>query len=103
MAKRIYVGQLPYNAQEAQLENLFGQYGQVTEVSIITDRYTGQSKGFAFVEMADDAEAQTAIQHLNGTEMGGRALTINEARERDNSGGRSGGGSGGRSGGGRRY
>jgi RNA recognition motif-containing protein len=102
VAKRIYVGQLPYNAQEAQLENLFGQYGQVTEVSIITDRYTGQSKGFAFVEMANDEEAQTAIQQLNGTEMGGRALTINEARERDNSGGRSGGGYGGRSGGGGR-
>lgn len=103
MAKRIYVGSLPYSATENQLEEMFGQYGQVNSVDIISDRYTGQAKGFGFVEMANDDEAQKAIQALNGTQMQGRTLTVNEARERE-SGGRSGGGGygggGGRSGGG---
>ncbi len=103
MAKRIYVGSLPYSATEDQLEEMFGQYGQVNSVDIISDRYTGQAKGFGFVEMANDDDAQKAIQALNGTQMQGRTLTVNEARERE-SGGRSGGGGygggGGRSGGG---
>ena len=106
MSKRIYVGSLPYSATEDQLEALFGQHGQVAEVSIITDKYTGQAKGFAFVEMANDDEAMKAIDALNGSEMGGRTLVVNEARARESGGGgfRSGGGGGGgggyRSGGG---
>jgi RNA recognition motif-containing protein len=98
MAKRIYVGSLPYSVEQTQLESLFAQFGRVNEVNIITDQYTGQAKGFAFVEMENEAEAQQAIRQLNGTELGGRTLVVNEARERDR-GGRSGGGSGG----GRRY
>ncbi len=102
MAKRIYVGSLPYSTDERQLEALFAQYGQVSDVQVITDKYTGQAKGFAFVEMANDDEAQKAMDALNGSEMGGRTLTVNEARERDSGGGggRSGGGGGGRFGGG---
>jgi RNA recognition motif-containing protein len=92
VAKRIYVGSLPYSVDERQLETLFGQYGQVSDVQVITDRMTGQAKGFAFVEMANDDEAQKAIAGLNGTEVGGRTLTVNEARERENRGGGSGGG-----------
>jgi len=108
LAKRIYVGSLPYSATEDQLETLFGQYGQITDTQIIVDRYTGQAKGFAFVEMANDEEAEKAIEALNGTEMGGRTLVVNEARERENrggggGGGRFGGGGGGGGGGGRRW
>jgi RNA recognition motif-containing protein len=98
LAKRIYVGGLPYSVDETQLESLFGQYGQVTEANVIADRFTGQSRGFGFVEMANDDEAQNAIAALNGTQLGGRNLTVNEAKERE-SGGRGGGG-GGYSGGG---
>lgn len=102
MAKRIYVGGLPYSATESQLEALFSSHGQVSSVEIITDRHTGQAKGFAFVEMATDSEAATAIATLNGSSMGGRTLTVNEARARENTGGSrfGGGGGGGRSGGG---
>jgi len=92
LAKRIYVGNLPYSATEAQLESLFEAYGQINEIFIVTDRHTGQAKGFAFVEMANDDEALNAIQALNGTEMGGRTLVVNEARERESGGGRFGGG-----------
>jgi RNA recognition motif-containing protein len=95
LAKRIYVGSLPYSATETQLESLFTPFGQVTSVSIITDRYTGQAKGFAFVEMENDSEAEKAIQGLNGSEMGGRTLIVNEARERESGGGRRPGGGGG--------
>jgi len=102
VAKRIYVGSLPYSVDENQLEELFKQYGQVSDVQVITDRYTGQAKGFAFVEMSNEEEAQNAIQALNGTQLGGRTLTVNEARERD-SGGGGGGGSRGGGGGGRRW
>src|SRR5690349_14017467 len=98
MGKRIYVGGLPYAADDQQLENLFGEYGQVVEVHIVADRYTGQAKGFAFVEMGTDEEAQKAIEALNGSQMDGRTLTVNEARERTPGGG--GGGGGGRFGGG---
>jgi cold-inducible RNA-binding protein len=103
MTKRIYVGNLSYQTTENDLSDLFAAVGQVESVNIITDRDTGRSKGFAFVEMAND-DAEKAIAQLNGTEIGGRALTVNEARpreERSGGGGRGGyGGGRGRSGGG---
>jgi RNA recognition motif-containing protein len=80
--KRIYVGNLPWSATEDDLRNLFSSYGTVHSVSIITDRETGRSRGFAFVEM-DDAEAERAIQETDGRDMGGRPLRVNEARERE--------------------
>jgi len=82
MTKRIYVGNLSYQTTENDLSALFEQCGQVESVNIITDRDTGRSKGFAFVEMAND-DAEKAIAQLNGTEIGGRALTVNEARPRE--------------------
>ena len=94
MAKRIYVGGLPYSVTETDLENLFASQGTVSSVTVITDKYTGQAKGFGFVEMASDAEAITAISALNGTMMGGRSLTVNEAKPREDrprSGGSNGG------------
>ena len=105
MAKRIYVGGLPYSATEEDLERLFSATGSVKEVTIITDRYTGQAKGFGFVEMDDDAEADAAIAQLNGSQMGGRTLTVNEAKPREErprggGGGGYGGGGGGYGGGG---
>jgi RNA recognition motif-containing protein len=96
MAKRLYVGGLPYSATEQDLENLFASAGTVSSAVVVTDRYTGQAKGFGFVEMSTDAEADAAINSLNGTTMGGRTLTVNEAKPREE---RSGGGGGGRSGG----
>jgi RNA recognition motif-containing protein len=96
MSKRIYVGNLSYQTTEGDLTELFEQVGQVDSVNIITDRDTGRSKGFAFVEMAND-DADKAIAQFNGTEVNGRALTVNEARPReDRSSG--GGGRGGRGG-----
>src|SRR5579859_5710288 len=108
MAKRIYVGGLPYSATEEDLENLFASAGAVKEVTIITDRYTGQAKGFGFVEMDSDADADAAIASLNGTQMGGRTLTVNEAKPREDrprsgGGGGYGGGGGNRGGGGGGY
>ena len=103
MAKRIYVGGLPYSATESDLENLFSAQGSVNNVTIITDRYTGQAKGFGFVEMDDDAEAEKAINALNGTQLGGRTLTVNEAKPREDrprTGSGGGGGYGGSGGGG---
>src|SRR5579871_3972095 len=97
MAKRIYVGGLPYSATEEDLENLFASAGTVKEATIVTDRYTGQAKGFGFVEMESDAEADAAINSLNGTQMGGRTLTVNEAKPREDrprTGGGYGGGGG---------
>jgi len=92
MATRIYVGGLPYSASEQELHNLFATSGTVTSVTVITDKYTGQAKGFGFVEMSTDAEAQQAITTLNGTMMGGRTLMVNEAKPREerprNGGGR---------------
>lgn len=99
MAKRIYVGGLPYSTVEEDLETLFKASGTVTSVAVITDKYTGQSKGFGFVEMANDAEAQAAINTLNGTMMGGRSLTVNEAKPREEHASGSGGNRGGYSGG----
>ena len=101
MAKKLYVGNLSYQVDSSELEQLFGQHGQVLSAQIINDRETGRSKGFGFVEMANDAEAEAAIQALNGQEHGGRALTVNEARPREERGGGGGGGYGG-GGGGRR-
>src|SRR5438067_11330096 len=83
MAKRIYVGGLPYSATEQDLENLFASSGTVSSATVITDKYTGQAKGFGFVEMSTDAEANAAINALNGTMMGGRNLTVNEAKPRE--------------------
>ena len=85
MAKRIYVGNLPYTSTETEIRELFEQHGSVHTVDIIVDRYTGRARGFGFVEM-DDAEAAGAIEKLNGADLGGRALKINEARERGSQG-----------------
>lgn len=78
--KNLYVGNLPHSTTEVELRNLFAAHGQVENVSIITDRETGRARGFAFVEMADSGEAEKAIAALNGFELGGRALKINEAK-----------------------
>lgn len=106
MATRIYVGGLPYTATEQDLQNLFTPSGTVSSVTLVTDKYTGQAKGFGFVEMSTDAESQAAINSLNGTQMGGRTLTVNEAKpreDRSSGGGGYGGGGGSRSGGGGGY
>jgi len=103
----IYVGNLSYAVKEDDLRQAFEEFGQVSAVNILTDRYSGQSKGFGFVEMPDKEEAQAAISGLNGREMSGRTLNVNEARPRDDNrrgggGGRRGAG-GGRPGGRSRY
>ena len=90
----IYVGNLPYTSTEQELEELFGQYGPVSRANIVTDRDTGRSRGFGFVEMENPTDGQAAIEALNGHEWGGRTLTVNEARPRSND--RRGGGGGGR-------
>jgi RNA recognition motif-containing protein len=96
MGQRLYVGNLPFSADEEQVRELFSQNDRtVHEVRLITDRDTGRPRGFGFVEMGSDEEADAAIRELNGTEFGGRALTVNEARERTGGGG---GGRGGRGG-----
>jgi RNA recognition motif-containing protein len=109
MSKRIYVGNLSYQTTENDLAALFEQAGQVDSVNIITDRDTGRSKGFAFVEMSSD-DAAKAIAQFNGAEVNGRTLTVNEARPREErsgggnrGGGRNSGGRGGRGGYGNRY
>jgi RNA recognition motif-containing protein len=104
----IYVGNLPYSATEAELQQLFGQFGQVSRASVVMDRETGRSRGFGFVEMANDNEAQAAIAALNGKDNGGRALVVNVAKPREAGGGGGRGGGGGwgggqRSGGGGGY
>ena len=102
MGRKLYVGNLTYGVTNADLETLFAPFGTVESAQIIADRATGQSKGFAFVEMKTDQEAQAAIAALNGKEMNGRALTVNEAKPRANGGrGGAGGGRGGSGGGGR--
>jgi RNA recognition motif-containing protein len=101
MGSKIYVGGLPYSTTEQQLSDLFSVHGAVASARIITDKFTGQSRGFGFVEMTSDSEAQAAITALNGTELGGRTLTVNEARPQEpRSGGGGGGGRGGYGGGG---
>ena len=107
MGSKIYVGGLPYPATEQQLSDLFSAHGAVASARIITDKFTGQSRGFGFVEMSSDSEAQAAISALNGSDMGGRTLTVNEARPQEplsgGGGGRGGfGGGGGRGPGGKR-
>jgi RNA recognition motif-containing protein len=98
--KNLYVGNLPHSTTEAELRTVFQAHGEVEKVSIVTDRETGRARGFAFVEMTNASEADKAVAALNGTELGGRTLTINEAKpkpERPRSGGqRFGGGGGGR-------
>src|SRR5690606_17963401 len=97
---KIYVGNLPFSSSESDVRDLFAEHGQVNEVAIITDRDTGQPRGFGFVEMPSDNEATTAITKLNGFDMGGRQLNVNEAKPRENRGGGGGGGRGGYGGGG---
>jgi cold-inducible RNA-binding protein len=96
VGKKLYVGNLSYTMSSSDLEQLFGQYGTVTSAQVIQDRETGRSKGFGFVEMSSDAEAQAAIQGLNEQQHQGRPLAVNEARPREERGG--GGGGGGRGG-----
>jgi RNA recognition motif-containing protein len=98
MAKRIYVGNLPWAYGSSELEQLFKQYGDVAAAEVIMDRETGRSRGFGFVQMANDADMEAAINGLNGQDCNGRPLVVNEARERSP---RSGGGGGGGYGGGR--
>ena len=103
MAKKLYVGNLAFHTTSQELQDLFGQVGTVESAQIIEDRDTGQSKGFAFVEMSTDEEAASAIDQFNGKEVGGRMLKVNEARPRENRGGGGGrgfGGGGGNRGGG---
>ncbi|TAJ09483.1 MAG: RNA-binding protein [Nitrospirae bacterium] len=104
MGSKIYVGGLPYSATESQLNDLFAVHGAVESARVITDKFTGQSRGFGFVEMATAEEAKAAIAALHGTQMDGRTLTVNEAKPQEprtggGGGGRFGGGGGGRSGG----
>src|SRR5438128_9390664 len=101
MGKKLYVGNLSYDVDSSALEQLFTPHGTVQSAQIINDRDTGRSKGFGFVEMGSDAEAQAAIAALNGQDNGGRALTVNEARPREDRGGGGGGGGRGGFGGGR--
>lgn len=100
MGKKLYVGNLSYNVDSSVLEQLFGAHGTVESAQVIADRDTGRSKGFGFVEMSSDAEAQAAIAALNGQDHGGRSLTVNEAKPREDRP-RGGGGGGGSGGGGR--
>ena len=107
MGSRLYVGNLPFTADDSQIRDLFSQGGRtVTEVKLVTDRDTGRPRGFGFVEMGSSEDADGAIRDLNGRDFGGRALTVNEAKERTSGGGGGFGGGGGygRGGGGnRRY
>jgi len=96
----IYVGNLSFDETEASLETAFAAHGEVTSARIITDRETGRSRGFGFVEMSDQTQAQAAIAALNGTNLNGRDLTVNEAKPRENNRGGGGGGYGGGGGGG---
>ena len=96
MAKKLYVGNLSYGTTDSDLRSMFEEFGSVESAQVIMDRETGRSKGFGFVEMGSQQEAEAAIKALNGKDMDGRALTVNEAKPREDRGGRSGGG-------GRRY
>ncbi len=100
MGKKLYVGNLAYGVTDADLQRLFEAHGTVQSAQVIMDRDTGRSKGFGFVEMGSDAEAQAAIQALSGKEVDGRALTVNEARPKTEGGRGGGGGRGGYGGGG---
>lgn len=100
MAKRLYVGNLGYTVSSQELQELFEQYGQVRSAQVLSDRETGRSRGFGFVEMENDADADSAIEHLDGNDHQGRRLTVNEARPRTTGGGSSPRGGGGYGGGG---
>ena len=105
MGNKLYVGNLPYQVRDSDLEQAFSQFGQVTSAKVMMERETGRSKGFGFVEMGSDAEAQAAISGMNGQPMGGRSIVVNEARPMENrprgfGGGGGGGGYGGGGGGG---
>jgi RNA recognition motif-containing protein len=99
MGKKLYVGNLPYSVGDSDLQRLFEAHGSVVSAQVIMDRDTGRSKGFGFVEMGNDSEAQAAIADMNGKEIDGRSLTVNEARPKPEGGGGGGGGRGGRGGG----
>src|ERR1700730_9367089 len=99
MGKKLYVGNLTYGVTDSELEQMFAAHGSVQSAQVIMDRDTGRSKGFGFLEMSTDQEAQAAIAALNGKEVNGRALTVNEARPKEGGGG-GGGGRGGYGGGG---
>jgi len=110
MAKRLFVGGLPYTTTDEQLKEVFAEIGEVTSATVIVDKFTGQGKGFGFVEYADDANAEKAIKELTGKEIGGRKIVVNEARPREErpagggfGGDKSGGFRGGRGGGSRRW
>ena len=104
MGNKLYVGNLPYSVRDSDLEQAFGQFGSVTSAKVMMERDTGRSKGFGFVEMGSDAEAQAAINGMNGQPLGGRSVVVNEARPMENrprgGGGGGYGGGGGRSNGG---
>jgi hypothetical protein len=102
MGTKLYVGNLPYSFRDSDMEQAFAQYGTVTSAKVMMERDTGRSKGFGFVEMGSEAEAQAAIQGMNGHQSGGRALVVNEARPMEPRTGGGGGGYGGGGGGGRR-
>jgi cold-inducible RNA-binding protein len=102
MGSKLYVGNLSYNTTSSDLEQLFAQHGTVQSAEVISDRDTGRSKGFGFVQMGSDEEAQAAITALNGQQHDGRNLTVNEAKPREDRGGGRGGYGGGGGGGGRR-
>jgi hypothetical protein len=104
MGNKLYVGNLPYSVRDSDLEQAFGEFGAVTSAKVMMDRETGRSKGFGFVEMGSDAEAQAAVNGMNGQSLGGRSVVVNEARPMESrpprSGGYGGGGGGGGYGGG---
>ena len=87
MGNKLYVGGLPYSVTEGRLEEIFSAHGTVESAKVIADKFTGQSRGFGFVEMSSGSEAQSAISALNGTQLEGRTLTVNEAKPRENRGG----------------
>jgi len=103
MATKLYVGNLSYQMTDQELNDLFSEAGNVASAQVVTDRYTSQSRGFGFVEMATEDEAQQAIAAINGRNVGGRALVVNESRPREGGGGGDSYGGGGRSGGGGGY
>jgi RNA recognition motif-containing protein len=100
MGKKLYVGNLPFSSTEDDLRDLFGRFGSVESVAVITDRDTGRPRGFAFVEMAEASAAAEAIKNLDGSQLGGRAIKVNEAQDKQRGGGGGGGGGFRRGGGG---
>ncbi|MES2785295.1 MAG: RNA-binding protein [Pseudomonadota bacterium] len=103
MGNKLYVGNLPYSVRDSDLEQAFGQFGAVTSAKVMMERDTGRSKGFGFVEMGSDSDAQAAINGMNGQPLGGRSVVVNEARPMESRPPRSGGGGGGYGGGGGGY